>query len=136
MNRRYPVDHHARFRLMAATNLKHISIKEKDGVATVDFVDSQLMFATDVVDEIGEELHSLISDHGFSKMIVDFRNVQYISSMVLAKLANLERHIAIAHGKLKLCGLGPVLMDTFRIGHFERFFDIYDDAEAAQKSPW
>ena len=85
------------------------------------------MFATDVVDEIGAELHSLISDHGHSKIVLDFSNVQYVSSMMLAKLASLERHVEIAKGKLKLCGLGPVLKDTFRIGHFERVFDIYDD---------
>ena len=95
---------------------------------------SQLMFATDVVDEIGEELHSLISDHGYSKIVLDFKNVQYISSMMLAKLAKLERHVEIAKGKLKLCGLGPILKDTFRIGHFERVFSIYDDVESALKS--
>jgi anti-sigma B factor antagonist len=116
---------------MAAINLKHIVVNDVDGVAVVDFVNSQLMFATDVVDEVGEELHSLISDHGYTKIVVDFRNVQYISSMVLAKLAKLERHVQIAKGKLKLCGLGPILKDTFRIGHFERVFAIYDDAQSA-----
>jgi anti-sigma B factor antagonist len=121
---------------MADTNFKHIHINEINGVAVVDFVDSQLMFATSVVDEIGEELHSLISDHGYSNIILDFGNVQYISSMMLAKLAKLERHVAIAHGKLKICRLGPILTDTFRIGHFERVFDIYEDVAAAQKTPW
>ena len=119
---------------MAATNLKHLTVKETDRVAVVDFVNSELMFATDVVDEIGDELHSLISDLGYSKIVLDFSKVQYISSMVLAKLVKLERHVEIAHGKLKICGLGPILMDTFRIGHFERVFSIYDDAESALKS--
>lgn len=119
---------------MAAANFKHISISESNGIAVVDFVNSQLMFATDVVDEIGEELHSLISDHGYSKIVLDFRNVQYVSSMMLAKLASLERHVEIARGKLKLCGLGPVLKDTFRIGRFDRLFSVYDNAELALKS--
>lgn len=121
---------------MAATNFKHLRVDEQNGVAVVDFVDSQLMFATDVIDEIGDELHSLISDHGYSKIVLDFRHVQYIASMMLAKLAKLERHVEIAHGKLRLCGLGPILKDTFRIGHFERVFDIHDDARAAIDSPW
>jgi anti-sigma B factor antagonist len=119
---------------MAATNFKHISINETNGVAVVAFVNSQLMFASDVVDEIGEELNSLISDHGYAKILLDFGNVQYVSSMMLAKLAGLERHVEIAKGQLKLCRLGPILKDTFRIGHFERVFAIYDDAEAALKS--
>ena len=119
---------------MAAANFKHISVKDTNGVAVVDFVNSQLMFAGTVVDEIGDELHSLISDHGYSKIILDFSNVQYVSSMMLAKLATLERHVEIAKGKLKLCGLGPILKDTFRIGHFERVFDIHDNAKAALSS--
>jgi anti-sigma B factor antagonist len=121
---------------MAPSNFKHISINETNGIAVVDFVDSQLMFATDVVDEIGAELHSLISDHGHAKIVLDFSNVQYISSMMLAKLASLERHVEIARGKLKICGLGPVLKDTFRIGHFERVFNIYDTADTSLQSPW
>jgi anti-sigma B factor antagonist len=119
---------------MAATNLKHIHINNMNGVAVVDFVDSQLMYATDAIEEIGAELHSLVSDHSYSKIVLDFSKVQYIASMMLAKLANLERHVEIAHGKLKLCGLGPILKDTFRIGHFERVFSIYDDVESALKS--
>src|SRR5580692_11786744 len=98
---------------MAATNFKHISINEKNGIAVVDFVNSQLMFATDVVDEIGAELHGLISDHRYSKIVLDFSNVQYVSSMMLAKLASLEKQVGIAKGQLKLCRLGPILQDTF-----------------------
>jgi anti-sigma B factor antagonist len=121
---------------MGATNFKHISVKEVDGVAVVDFMSSQLMFETSVVEEIGDELNRLISDHGYSKFLLDFRNVQYLSSTMLAKLASLERHVGIANGKLKLCGLGPILMDTFRIGRFERVFSIYDDAKTALRSQW
>jgi len=119
---------------MADTNFKHISIKDTNGVAVVEFVDAQLMFATDVVDEIGEELNSLISDHGYSRIMLDFSSVQYLSSTMLAKLAGLARHVEIAKGKLRLCKLGPILMDTFRIGHFDRVFSIYDDAESALRS--
>ena len=121
---------------MAAANFKHISIKDTNGIAVVDFVNSQLMFATDVVDEIGAELHSLISDHRYSKIVLDFSNVQYVSSMMLAKLASLERNVEAAKGKLKFCGLGPVLKDTLRIGHFERIFEVHDSADTALQSPW
>ena len=55
---------------------------------------------------------------------------------MLAKLAGLERHVGIAKGRLKICGLGPVLIDTFRIGRFERVFSIYDDVKSALSSQW
>jgi anti-sigma B factor antagonist len=119
---------------MAAAEFKHFRIKDANGIAVVQFVNSQLMFATNVVDEIGDELESLISDHAYPKLVLDFSDVQYVSSMMLAKLANLQKHADVAKRQLKLCGLGPVLQDTFRIGHFDRVFSVYDDAESAIKS--
>jgi anti-sigma B factor antagonist len=119
---------------MAAPKFKHIGIKDVNGIAVVEFVNSQLMFATDVVDEIGDELESLISDHAYSRIVLDFSDVQYVSSMMLAKLAKLQKHAEVAKRQLKLCRLGPILQDTFRIGHFERVFSVYDDADSALKS--
>ena len=119
---------------MAATNFKHISVKDVDGIAVVDFINDQLMFESSIVEEIGGELNSLISDHNYSKIVLDFSKVQYVSSTMLAKLAGLERHVGIAKGRLKLCGLGPILMDTFRIGHLDRLFSVHDDVESAVRS--
>ena len=119
---------------MSSQAFKHLSVKEVNGVAVVDFVNSQLMFATRVVEEIGDELNGLLRDHGFTKVLLDFSNVQYVSSMMLAKLAKLEQEIEKEKVQLKLCGLGPILKDTFRIGHFERLFSVYDDAESALKA--
>ena len=37
-------------------------------------------------------------------------------------------------GQRKIIGLGPVVRDTFRIGHFEPLFAIYDDEASALKA--
>jgi anti-sigma B factor antagonist len=119
---------------MAATNFKHLGVKEVGEVAVVDFINSQLMYGTSEIEEIGGELNRLISDDGHTKVVLDFSNVQYVSSTMLAKLVSVERHLEIAKGRLALCGLGPILMDTFRIGHLDRVFAIYDDLETAIRS--
>jgi anti-sigma B factor antagonist len=119
---------------MDAADFKHIRIRDANGIAVAEFVNSKLMFAADVVDEIGDELESLISKQPYSKIVLDFSDVQYVSSTMLAKLAQLQKHADAAKRQLKLCGLGPVLQDTFRIGHLERMFSVYDDAESAVKS--
>ena len=121
---------------MSTADLKHLSVKEVDGVAVVDFVKSPLLFASDVVEDIGKELNSLLTDRGYQKILLDFTHVQYVSSTMLAQITKLEREVEQAKGKLKLCGLGPVLKDTLRISHLERMFAIYDDADAALKSAW
>ena len=119
---------------MSEHPFKHISVKENGGAAVVEFVDSKLMYEMTVVNEIGDELQSLITDHGYKKIILDFRNVQYLSSTMLGKLAKLDQEVNQAKGKLKLCGLGPVLKDTFRIGHFDRVLDVYEDVDSALKT--
>jgi anti-sigma B factor antagonist len=53
---------------------------------------------------------------------------------MIAQLAALDRQLKQAKGRLKLCGIGPVLRDTFRISHMERLLDIYDDAPSALRS--
>jgi anti-sigma B factor antagonist len=52
---------------------------------------------------------------------------------MLAQLAHLDREVKKAKGQLRLCGLGPVLRDTFRISHIEPLFAIYDDEGSAMK---
>ena len=116
---------------MSSQVYKHVSVNDVNGVAVVDFVNSKLMFAAEVVEEIGGELNGLLKDRGYTKILLDFTNVQYVSSMMLANLAKLEQQVEQVKGQLELCGLGPILKDTFRIGHFERVFSVYDDAESA-----
>lgn len=119
---------------MAAVALKHLRLRDADGVAVVGFVNSRLMFATDLILEIGAELKSVLNDMGRGEILLDFEDVQYLSSAMLGQLVQLEREVRTAKGRLKLCGLGPVLADTFHIGRFDRIFDIHPDEASALKS--
>ena len=120
---------------MAEPQFKHIRMIDRDGVAVVTFGDAQLMYEMTVVTEIGDELISLITTHGYTRIILDFKNVQYLSSTMLAKLAKLDQQTHQAKGWMRLCGLGPILKDTLRIGHFDRVFDVRDDIDSALKAP-
>jgi anti-sigma B factor antagonist len=118
---------------MSATQLKHLRLREVDGVAVVGFVNSELMYATDLIAEIGAELKSVLKDLKHTKILLDFDAVQYIASSMLAQLAGLDREVRKVKGQLKICGLGPILRDTFRIGKFDTIFSIYDDEASALK---
>lgn len=119
---------------MSAGQLKHLRVKDSADVAMVDFVGPQLMYSTDLVMEVGKELKTVIEGRDPAKLLLDFRNVQYLSSGMLAQLARLSREIEATGGQFKLCGLGPVLRDALRIGQFDPHFAIYDTTEAALKS--
>ena len=123
---------------MSAPTLKHLRMKDVNGVAVIDFVgsglESGLMFEATLIQEIGEELHSLLIDHGRSRILLDFTHIRYLSSSMLGQLARLARDVESARGQLRITGLGPVLRDTFRISHLEPLFEIYDDKTSALKA--
>lgn len=119
---------------MSAPALKHLKVKDVEGIAVVDFVDSGLMFEASLIEDIGAELRCLLTDLNHKRILLDFTHVQYLSSSMLGQLARLAKDIKAAGGQLKLTGLGPVLLDTFRISHFESLFSIYDSEASALKA--
>src|SRR5947209_8248352 len=72
--------------LMPAPALNHLKLKIVDGVAVVDFIESGLMFETALIQDIGQELQSLVTDHGYTRILLDFTHVQYMSSAMLGQL--------------------------------------------------
>ena len=58
---------------MSAPALKYLQIKDANGVTVVDFVGSELMFESSLIQEIGDELHSLLVDHDRKQILLDFR---------------------------------------------------------------
>jgi anti-sigma B factor antagonist len=119
---------------MSAPTHKHLHLTDVKGVAVVDFVDSGLMFEATLIQEIGQELHSLLTDQGRSRILLDFAQVRYVSSSMLGQFVKLAKEVETARGQLKITGLGPVLRDTFRISHLEPLFEIYDDKASALKA--
>ena len=110
---------------------KHLVLQEVNSVAVVDFVKSELIYASEEMAEINKELRELISVRGYKKIVLSFRNVQYLSSMMLVHLLRMEQQATQADGWLRLCNLGPFLMDTLKISHLERVFSIHEDVETA-----
>jgi anti-sigma B factor antagonist len=101
-----------------------------DGLTVVDFVNAEVLFVVDAVQELGGQLNRLVDD-GHTRLLLDFRGVHYLSGALISKLVGLHRRVERAHGWLGLCGLGPIPRDTLRICHLERMFKIFiDEAEA------
>jgi len=81
---------------MSAPTLKHLQMKDVNGVAVIDFMESGLMFEATLIHEIDEELHSLLIDHGRSRILLNFTHVRYLSSSMLGQLARLPRDVESA----------------------------------------
>jgi anti-sigma B factor antagonist len=107
-----------------------LRVRTIERTAIVRFEDAEVLFEESAVHVVGQQLHRLIEE-GHTRLVVNFRGVQYLSSEVLGILAGLQRKVEQARGRIQLCGLDPLLREMVRITHLDRVFDIYgDEAEA------
>jgi anti-anti-sigma factor len=99
--------------------------------AILRFVNAERLFAEEDVHAVGEQLKHLIEGGGYARLLLNFTGVRSMSCAVLGLLANLQRKIGPAVGRIQFCGLDPLLQDMVRITHLDSIFDVYsDEAEA------
>jgi anti-anti-sigma factor len=108
----------------------HLRVRTIERTALVRFKDAEVLFEESAVQGVSQQLHCLI-EAGYTRLVVNFTGVRYLSSEVLAILAGLQRQVNPARGRIQLCGLDPLLRDMVRITHLDRVFDICKDEEEA-----
>lgn len=101
-----------------------------DGVTVVSFVDSKIV-ADEAIQEVGDQLYALVEQDGHKKVLLNFGNVQYLSSAALGKLINLKKKVGAAKGVMKLCCIHPELKVVFKITRLDQVFEIFDEEQAA-----
>jgi len=82
------------------------------------------------LDTIGLELMESPERSG-GKILLDFRSVEYISSLLLAKLITFHRECKASKTDLKLCGLTPQVMEVIKTTHLDALFEIYSSERKA-----
>ena len=63
-------------------------------------------------------------DRGASSVVLDFSELQYISSAGLRVLLVVARRLRGANGRLVMCGIGASLRDAFEISGLTTIFDV------------
>lgn len=115
---------------MASSGTKRIDIEEVNDVTVATFADKKILDETNI-QIIGNQLFSLVETDLRSKIILDFSNVEYLSSAALGKLITMEKKVKAAKGKLKLCSIRPEIYEVFAITKLNKLFKIYKDQEEA-----
>jgi anti-sigma B factor antagonist len=109
---------------------RYIRYEPVGGVTVVSFVDSKIV-SEEAIQEVGDQLYALVDEEGHKNILLNFSNVQFLSSAALGKFINLKKRIGAVKGKLKLCCIHPDLFEVFRITRLDQVFEIYDDEQEA-----
>jgi anti-sigma B factor antagonist len=112
---------------MSPPKYSHLRVRSVDGIAVVGLVDAEIVYEETVVRALSAEFSEILDREGYTRLLLDFQGVRYISSSMLATLAALERKVRQTGGRLRLCGLGPTLRDVFGSSHLDRLFEIDED---------
>jgi anti-sigma B factor antagonist len=104
-----------------------IQLNDVDGIKIVRFNDQQL-FDERTVREASEQISiNLPSDGTPIRLVLDFSEVNLISSSALSKLILIQRRVDATHGKMRLCELSSILQQVFRTSNLDRLFAIDRD---------
>src|SRR5215212_1564774 len=111
--------------------LMSLSNYTKDGILTVVFDDARILDETKL-DELGRELTEMLNKTTEERVILDFRNVKFMSSSMLSKLVAVNRKAGEFKVKLKLCSIDPEIRQVFKITKLDKLFEIETDEASAR----
>lgn len=99
-------------------------------VSIVNFVDRKILDEANI-QELGRELFHLVEEEQRKKLLLNFSNVEFLSSAALGKLITLDKKVKKVGGQLKLSNIRPEIYEVFAITRLNRLFDIKDDESDA-----
>lgn len=105
---------------------RRLQASEVGDVTVVRFVDRKILDEANI-QELGGELFKLVEEEKRKNLLLNFSNVEFLSSAALGKLITLDRKVKAAAGKLKLSNIKPEILEVFVITKLNKLFDIKDD---------
>lgn len=109
---------------------RRLDIEEVGDITVAKFVDKKILDEGNI-QIIGNQLFSLVEEEARQKIILDFSNVEYLSSAALGKLITMDKKVKAAKGKLRLCSVRPDIYEVFAITKLNKLFDMRENKEKA-----
>ncbi|HEV3078493.1 MAG TPA: STAS domain-containing protein [Gemmataceae bacterium] len=112
---------------------RRLEVEDIGDVTVVSFTDRKILDEQNI-QVIGEQLFGLVDESGRKRLLLNFGNVEYMSSAALGKLITLNKKVNAAGGKLILCNIDPQIREVFEITKLDKLFVICgDEQEGLQK---
>ena len=108
----------------------HLKIRASGMVDLVEFADRKILEEL-AIQEIGDELQRLVDTKPGIKLLLNFNNVDHLSSAALGMLITLNKKVKDQDGTLRLSDINKQIFEVFKITRLNRVFDIYDTEDQA-----
>jgi anti-sigma B factor antagonist len=109
---------------------QRIVVSKVGDVTVVKFVDKKILDEANI-QSLGQELFALVEHDNRRSIVLNFTDVEFLSSAALGKLITLDRKVKAAKGRLKLSDIRPEILEVFQITKLNKVFDIRKDESEA-----
>ena len=116
-----------------AETIPPVSVSHDKDIRIVEFTNNKILDEANIA-EIGQTLSSLIDERPNPKLLLDFNNVDHLSSAALGMLINANNKIKQKNGQLRLASIKPQILEVFVITKLNKLFRILPDREEAATS--
>ena len=104
---------------------RRIDVSDSSGVCVVRFKDQKII-DPEAIQELGQELFDLVETESRTKLVVNFANVEFLSSAALGKLITFEKLTKRKGAELILTNIAPEIFQVFAITNLDKLFRIMD----------
>lgn len=109
---------------------RRLDIEEFGDVTVAKFTDKKILDESNI-QIIGNQMFSLVEEDHRQKIVLDFSNVEYLSSAALGKLITMDKKVKAASGKLRLCSIRADILEVFKITRLDKLFTIRENRDKA-----
>jgi anti-sigma B factor antagonist len=116
-----------------AEQLPTVALSQQKDVRIVEFTNSKIIDELNIA-EIGQALTALIDQSPNPKLLLDFGQVEHLSSAALGMLINANGRIKSKNGQLRLANIKPQIYEVFLITKLNKLFYIHPTRQEALAS--
>lgn len=113
-----------------AAGTRKIEVEEVNDVTVAKFTDKKILDEGNI-QLIGNQLFALVDEDRKKKIVLDFSNVEYLSSAALGKLITLDKKAKAAGGKIRFCSIRADILEVFKITRLDKLFTIKENRDKA-----
>jgi anti-anti-sigma factor len=111
----------------------HITVTKRDGVNIVEFNDRKILDELSIR-ELGEQLNEVVDSESPVRILLNFQQVEHLSSAALGMLITLDKRVKESKGSLRLSNINTQIYEVFKITRLNKMFQIHESAEKALNS--
>jgi anti-sigma B factor antagonist len=112
------------------TKDSRLVVSEQGEITRISFVDRNILEEA-TIQQIGDEISAIIERAGNPKILINFENVEHLSSAALGTLITINNKVRQKGGQLRLANIDPQIYEVFVITKLNKLFQIHDTADKA-----